>query len=79
MSSRKPRNTEFSGSIRLLEAADILYAAIQKHPEGFALVDMWSGDPDVAPSDAFTSDEYIEAMFFLFRLGLAQPRRDLTR
>lgn len=54
---------------RLIDAADTLLEAIESHPDGFALVEVWRGKPADAPEHAFTAEELTEAMLFLQRLG----------
>ncbi len=59
---------------RLLDAADLLLNAAQDRPDGLSLIDLWTEHDGDAPVSSFSSDELIEAMLFLFRLGLAEPR-----
>lgn len=72
--ARPESHSEPVNGKRLIDAADMLLEAASKRPGGLSLIDLWTGDDTEAPSGAYTSDELIEAMLFLFRLGLAEPR-----
>lgn len=64
-------NAEVSPN-RLLDAADTILRAAAQEESGVCLIDLWTGTQNTAPAHAFTPDELIEGMLFLFRMGLVE-------
>lgn len=76
MCSQRPGESSDSvDPIRLLEAADCLLEAQAKRPNGLALVDVWMGKAGGSPAKGlYTYSELVEAMAFLIRLGVVEPK-----
>jgi hypothetical protein len=65
--------------VRLIEAADCLLEAQSKRPNGLALVDVWMGKAGGTPAKGlYTYSELVEAMAFLIRLGVVEPKGQET-
>ena len=72
MSNNRPSDPQ-AASLRLIEAADELLRAEARETPGERRISLWNGHGARPPHDAFTADEWVEAMAFLVRLGILTP------
>lgn len=79
-SNDRPNETgDHIDPVRLVEAADCLLEAQSKRPNGLALVDVWMGKAGGTPAKGlYTYSELVEAMAFLIRLGVVEPKGQET-
>jgi len=72
MSNNRPSDPQ-AASLRLIEAADELLRADARETPGEKGISLWNGHGAHPPHDAFTVDEWVEALAFLVRLGVLTP------